>query len=114
MPLWPKEVFPPPIYDEHVRVITVGIHAQIVPNVLQDGGSGVNVLFEAMFRQLGLAAMKPAPFAVKMADQRRVHPLVLARHLHVCIAEFLYTIATVVLRMEDIQSAYPLLLGRPW
>ena len=85
-----------------------------MPNVLLDGGSGVNVLFEAMFRQLGLAAMKPAPFAVKMADQRRVHPLVLVRHLHVCVAEFLYTIATVVLRMEDIQSAYPLLLGRPW
>ena len=85
-----------------------------MPNVLLDRVSSVNAFSEAMFRLLGLVEMEPAPFAVKMADQRRVHPLVLARHLHVCIAEFLYTIATVVLRMEDIQSAYPLLLGRPW
>ena len=58
--------------------------------------------------------MEPAPFAIKMENQRRVHLLGLVRNLEIKIAKFLYTIAAVVLRMEDIKSAYPLLLGRPW
>ena len=103
-----------PRFCQQVPVVTVQIANQIVPNVLLDGGSGVNVLSESMCAWLGILRFESAPFAVKMADQRRVQPLGIVRHCKIKIATLRFGIAAVVLRMEDIQEAYPLLLGRPW
>ena len=74
------------IYDEQVPVVTVEIANQLVPNVLLDGGSGVNVLSESMCARLGILRFEEVPFAVKMADQRRVQPLGIVRHFEIKIA----------------------------
>ena len=58
------------IYDEQVPVVTVEIANQLVPNILLDDGSGVNVLSESMCARLGIIRFEAAPFVVKMADQR--------------------------------------------
>ena len=47
-------------------------------------------------------------------DFDTLKPLGIVRHFEITIATLRFGIAAVVLRMEDIQEAYPLLLGRPW
>ncbi|MCO5581496.1 hypothetical protein L7F22_035381 [Adiantum nelumboides] len=108
------KVAPTAVYDEHVPVVAAEIGNLHIANVLIDGGSGVNVLSESLCAQLGITTLSDAPFAVKMADQRRVQPLGLVRHLDIRIAQLPFAVAAVVLRMEDIHGVYPLLLGRPW
>ena len=44
-------------------------------NALLDGGSNVNILPEAKYHKLLNVTLHPAPFQVKMADQRRIQPL---------------------------------------
>lgn len=47
--------------------------------VLLDGGSSVNILSKVKFLKLKKANLEPAPFQVRMADQRRVHPIGMLR-----------------------------------
>ena len=51
----------------------------VYEDVLLDGGSGVNILSEVEFRKLKKAKLEPAPFRVRMADQRRVQPIGMLR-----------------------------------
>ena len=67
-----------------------------------------------MLEPLGITKWESALFAVRMADQRRVQPLGLLRGLKMEVSSMKFEIAAVILRMEDISGAYPLLLGRPW
>ena len=103
-----------PVFDEAVPVISVTLGNSNVEGVLLDGGSGVNILSEQMLAPLGITKWESAPFAVQMADQRRVQPLGLLRGLKMEVCGIKFEIAAVILRMEDISGAYPLLLGRPW
>ena len=75
---------------------------------------GVNILSEQMLAPLGITKWESAPFAVRMADQRRVQPLGLLRGLKMEVCGMKFEIAAVILWMEDISGAYPLLLGRLW
>ncbi|MCO5593820.1 hypothetical protein L7F22_047838 [Adiantum nelumboides] len=43
-------------------------------SVILDGGAGVNIIGEHMKEKMGIANIKPAPFRVRMADQRIVQP----------------------------------------
>ena len=49
-----------------------------------------------------------------MADQQRVQSLGLLRGLKMDVSDVQFEIAAVILRMEDISRAYPLLLRRLW
>ena len=71
------------IYNKQVSVVRVEIANQLVPNVLLDGGSGVNVLSESMCARLGIVWFEAAPFAVKMASRRRVQLLGIIRHFEI-------------------------------
>ena len=61
--------------DFRVPTIQVEFEGKIINEVLVDGGSGVNILLEAMYKKMGSPRLEPAPFQVKMADQRIVQPL---------------------------------------
>jgi hypothetical protein len=39
-----------------------------VKDVLLDGGSDVNIIFEGLRKKLGLKKPKPIPFIIKMAN----------------------------------------------
>jgi hypothetical protein len=39
-----------------------------VRDVLLDGGSDVNIIFESLKKKLGLKKPKPTPFVIKMAN----------------------------------------------
>ena len=103
-----------PEVDTTVAGVAVQIRGQTVPRVLLDGGSGVNIISEIMAKELGITEMQPAPFAVKMADQRRVRPLGIVRQEEINIEGCTFPVTFIVLRMEQMAGAYKMLLGRPW
>ena len=95
-------------------VVNVRLNGTLVYEAFLDGGSGVNVLSTSLCAELGISNFESTPFFVKMADQHRVQPLGLVKGLDLDIVGIRYKIAAVMLKMEDISGAYPLLLGRPW
>ena len=48
---------------------------KVVPNVLVDEGSGLNILPEHTMKRLGLSLTGPSPFIVNMANQSLSVPL---------------------------------------
>jgi hypothetical protein len=101
-------------WDGAVPEIEVVIHGHQVSGIVLDGGSGVNIMSEETRRKLGLQITDMATFTVKMADQRRVKPIGLIRDTKISIEGLRYATTFTVLRMEDNESSYPILLGRPW
>ncbi|MCO5572188.1 hypothetical protein L7F22_025939 [Adiantum nelumboides] len=85
-----------------------------MPGVLIDGGSGVNVLPEETCRKLNITCWDPAPFQVKMADQRRIQPLGIVRNTVIEIGGLKFKVNFVVLQLEESSQSYPMILGRPW
>ncbi|MCO5571971.1 hypothetical protein L7F22_025722 [Adiantum nelumboides] len=62
--------------DFVVPFVAMMFQGMLFEEVLLDGGSGLNTLPEEVYRSLKLGGtLSPAPFQVKMADQRRVQPL---------------------------------------
>ena len=55
-----------------IRVMVVH---KVVPNVLVDGGSRLNMLLEHIMNRLGLSLMDPSPFIINMAYQTLAVPL---------------------------------------
>ncbi|MCO5547883.1 hypothetical protein L7F22_001335 [Adiantum nelumboides] len=100
----------------NVAVVFQGI---LFEEVLLDGGSGANILPEEVYRKLKLGAtLSPAPFQVKMADQRRVQPLGILKQqaIEIAVASGLKTPAANALTKEGTLSGSKqrkLLLGSP-
>ena len=86
-----------PVFDEAVPVISVTLENSSVGGVLLNGGSGVNILSEQMLEPLGITKWESAPFAVRMADQRRVQPLGLLRGLKMEVSGMKFEITAVIL-----------------
>ncbi len=55
-------------FDEAILVVQVCIGKFKVKDVLLDGGSDVNIIFEGLRKKLGLKKPKPIPFIIKMAN----------------------------------------------
>ena len=100
--------------DYRVPVVKASIGKMSCAGVLLDGGSGVNIIPESTCRSLNLLKWDPAPFQVKMADQRRVQPLGILRKLQISVGGLPFLANFVVLRLENSDCSYPMMLGRPW
>ena len=100
--------------DFTIPTITVDFQGDQIGGVLLDGGSGVNILPESEFLKLGKVTLDPAPFQVKMADQRRIQPLGILRRQEVSVAGLSFKANFVVLKIPSKCGSYPMLLGRPW
>ncbi len=55
--------------------IEVTVVDKVVPNVLVDGGSSLNILPEHTMMMLGLSLTGPSPFVSNMANQNLVVPV---------------------------------------
>ena len=55
--------------------IVVMVVDKVVPNVLVDGASGLNILPEDTMRELGFSLMGPSPFINNMTNQSPAVPL---------------------------------------
>jgi hypothetical protein len=59
-------------FDEVMFVVQVSIGNCEIVDVLLDGRSKINIIFEHLQKKLGLKKLELAPFMVRMADQRKV------------------------------------------
>ena len=76
-----------------------------------DGGAGVNVMLEHTRKALGITTVKPAPFKVRMANQRAIQPQGLVEDKKLRIEGARFTTSFLIL---DVGTLYSMLLGRPW
>ena len=67
------------IYEERRNVkpieIEVMVVDKVIPNMLVDGGSGLNILPDHTMKSLGLSLTGPLPFIINMANQSPAVPL---------------------------------------
>ena len=69
---------------------------------------------EFVYKKMQLSDLEAAPFQLKMADQRRIQPLGILRNQKITILGLSFSVNFVVIKMNEGDSPYPLLLGRPW
>ena len=55
--------------------IEVMVVDKVIPNVLMDGGSGLNILPDHTMKRLDISLTGPSPFIINMANQSPAVPL---------------------------------------
>ena len=101
-------------FDEEMPMISVIVKNKRIPNALIDGGSGVNIITDTLRKKLGLKKIEPAPFTIKMADQRKVMPKGIIRDVCLDVGGIVIRTTLTVIDMVSIEDSYSLILGRPW
>ena len=94
--------------------IEVMIVDKVVPNVLVDGGSGLNIMLEHTLNLLGLQLTGPSPFIVNMAIQTSSVPIGMVADCRIQSRGEEYIVNFHVIKMHSHQDTFPILLGRPW
>ena len=94
--------------------IEVMVVDKVVPNVLVDGGSGLNILPEHTMKRLGLSLTGPSPFIINMANQSSVVPLEMIKDCRISTGGEEYVVTFHVIKIHSNKDTFPLLLGRPW
>ena len=94
--------------------IEVMVVDMVVPNVLVDGGSGLNILPEHTMEKLGLSLTGPSPFVINMANQSPSTPLGMIKDCKITTGGEDYIVTFHVIKMHTDKDAFPILLGRPW
>lgn len=92
--------------DYRVPKIKVQYQQEDITGALVDGGSGVNILPEFMYKKLKLSRLEEAPFQLKMADQRRIQPLGILRNQEIIISSLLFSTNFLVLKMDEGAKAF--------
>ena len=75
---------------------------KVVPNVLVDGGSGLNILPEHTMKRLDVSSTGPSLFIINMANLTPAVPLGLIKDCRIGI------------KMYSNKDIFPILLDRPW
>ena len=94
--------------------IEVMIVDKVIPNVLVDGGSGLNILPDDTMKRLGLSLTGPSPFIINMANQSLAVPLGMIKDCRISTGGEEYVVTFHVIKMNSSKDTFPLLLGRPW
>ena len=87
---------------------------KVIPNVLVDGGSGINILHFQTMEKLDLSLTGPSPFVSNMANQCPEVPLGEITNCRIQTGGEEYVVTSHVIRMQSLKDSYPMLLGRPW
>jgi hypothetical protein len=94
--------------------IEVNIVDKVVPNVLVDGGSSLNILPEHTMKKLGLGLTGPSPLIINMANQSSTTPLGMIKDCRMTTGGEEYLVTFHVIKMHSNKDSFPILLGRPW
>ena len=94
--------------------IEVMVVDKVVPNVLVDGGSGLNILPEHTMKKLGLNLTGPSPFIINMANQSPAVPLGMIKNCRISTRGEEYIVTFHVIRIHSNNDTFLILLGRPW
>ena len=93
--------------------IEVTVVDKVVPNVLVDGGSSLNILPEHTMKKLGLSLTGPSPFLINMANQSPVVPVGIIKDCRLSTGGEEYIVTFQVIKMHNNKDAFSILLGRP-
>jgi hypothetical protein len=92
-------------------IIDVEIVDKVIPNVIVDEGSSVNIMPLTTMEKLSLSITNPPAFLIKCADQSTSKTLGRIRNLPIHIGGEEYKVTFEVVRMKAHDGTYPLLLG---
>jgi hypothetical protein len=101
-------------YDEEMKMITMVIKKRRVPDVLIDGGLGVNIMTNAPRKKMSLTNIEVALFTIKMVDQWKVGPIGLIRKLKINKGRVKKMMTFMVLDLSRTNNDYETMLGRTW
>ena len=87
---------------------------KVLPRVLVDGGSGVNIMPVHTMEQLGLQITGPSPYVINMANHISEAPMGQITGCRMYAGGEVYTMTFQVLKMHTNRDSFSLLLGRPW
>ena len=85
---------------------------KVVPNVLVDGGSGLNILPAQTMEKLGLSLTGPSPFVINMANQSPTVPRGQIKDCRINTGGEEYVVIFHVIKMHSTKDSFPMLLGR--
>ena len=85
------------------------IDDRVVPKVLVDGGSGLNIMPEHTFKQLGLQLTGPSPIIINMANQTSSVPLGMVEECRIQTGGEEYLVMFHVIKMHSTKDTFPIL-----
>ena len=94
--------------------IEVMVVDKVIPNVLVDGGSGLNILPEHIMKKLGLSLTGLSLFIINMANQSPAVPLGMIKDCRISTRGKEYVVTFHVIKIHSNKDTFLLLLGRPW
>ena len=93
--------------------IEVTVVDKVVPNVLVDHGSSLNILPEHTMKKLGLNLTGPSPVVINMVNQSPVVTVGIIKDCPLSMGGEKYIVTFQVIKMHDNKDAFLILLGRP-
>ena len=101
------------IEDFRAPELVVEVEGCVIPKVLVDGGSGVNLMLEDTAYDLGYTTFEETDQVLQMADQSRVISAGRLSQVPTRIGEVTYLQNFLIIRVSS-GRPFPMLLGRPW
>ena len=94
--------------------IEVMVVDKVIPNVLVDGGSGLNILREHIMKRLGISLTGPSRFIINMANQSPAVPLGMIKDYRINTVGKEYVVTFHIINMHTNKKTFSILLGRHW
>ena len=87
--------------------IKVIVMDKVLPNLLVDGGSGINILPEHTMKKLGLSMTCPSSFIINMTNQSLAVPLEMITDCRISTGGEEYIVIFHVIRMHSNKDTFP-------
>jgi hypothetical protein len=97
--------------DLHMAMIWVQVGKNIVKYVLLDGGSGVNIMVNELWKWLRFPNLKPSSCTLWMANQTITKLVRLIKDFKIQIHGIPYTTTFIVMKNNVLDFNYSMLLG---
>ena len=94
--------------------VDLQINEFLIPRVVLDFGSQVNILTKDTWEKLGRPQLVKSDYYLKLANQGLIEPLGLCRNVQTTIMGIFVKIDFKVIEPKKGSKSYPALVGRPW
>ena len=94
--------------------VHIQINEFLIPRVVLDFGSQVNILTKSTWEKLGRPQLVKSYYYLKLADQGLIEPLGLCRNIETTIMGISVKIDFKVIEPKEGSNSYPTLVGQTW
>ena len=102
------------IWNDFDPQVDLQINEFLIPKVVLDFGSQVNILTKDTWEKLGRPQLVKSDYYLKLADQGLIEPLGLCRNIETTIMGISVRIDFKVVEPKEGSKSYPSLVGQPW